>query len=62
MTLSTAPDEVGSEFVLAVNGRPVYVRGANWIPDEALMTRQTAKTYRTSIADAVDAEMNLLRV
>lgn len=62
VTLSTAPDAVGHEFVLAVNDRPVYVRGANWIPDDALVTRLTAETYRRSVTDAVDAGMNLLRV
>ncbi|WP_375432723.1 glycoside hydrolase family 2 protein [uncultured Friedmanniella sp.] len=62
ISLSTAPDPQGHEFVLAVNARPVYVRGANWIPDDALITRLTPQTYRTSIRDAVDAGMNLLRV
>lgn len=62
VTLTTAPDEDGHEFVLSVNDRPVYVRGANWIPDDALVTRQTAETYRTSVIDAVEAGMNLLRV
>ncbi|MET0694860.1 MAG: glycoside hydrolase family 2 protein, partial [Propionibacteriaceae bacterium] len=62
ITLSTAPDAGGSEYVIAVNGQPIYVKGANWIPDDALLTRLTAQTYRTSIQDAVDAGMNLLRV
>ncbi|MGI8458120.1 MAG: glycoside hydrolase family 2 protein, partial [Propionibacteriaceae bacterium] len=60
--LSTAPDAVGSEFVLHVNDEPVYVKGANWIPDDALMSRLDANTYRRSITDAADAGMNLLRV
>jgi len=29
VTLDTAPDEHGSPFVLAVNNRPVYIRGAS---------------------------------
>ncbi len=62
VTLSTAPDDHGSEFVLAVNGQAIYVKGANWIPDDALLTRLTTETYRSSIHDAVDAGMNLLRV
>jgi beta-mannosidase len=60
--LSTAPDAAGSEFVISVNDRPVYVKGANWIPDDALMSRLDAETYRRSLTDAVDAGMNLLRV
>jgi beta-mannosidase len=62
VTLSTAPDDAGSEYVISVNGRPIYVKGANWIPDDALLTRLTPETYRTSVQDAVDAGMNLLRV
>lgn len=62
VTLSTAPDPAGTEFVLAVNGRPVYVKGANWIPDDALVTRLTAQTYRTGVREALEAGMNLLRV
>jgi beta-mannosidase len=62
VTLSTQPDEHGTEFVLAVNGQPVYVKGANWIPDDALVTRLTADTYRAGVQEAVAAGMNLLRV
>lgn len=60
--LDTAPDEHGSAFVLRVNGEPVHVRGANWIPDDAFLTRLTPETYRRGVQDAVDASMNLLRV
>ncbi|RZU19973.1 beta-mannosidase [Kribbella rubisoli] len=62
ITVNVAPDNDGSPFVLSVNGKPIYVRGANWIPDDAFITRLNAETYRTSIQDAVDAGMNLLRV
>ncbi|MFF0339759.1 glycoside hydrolase family 2 protein [Kribbella sp. NPDC004875] len=62
VTLNVAPDNDGTPFVLSVNGKPIYVRGANWIPDDAFVTRLNAGTYRTSIQDAVDAGMNLLRV
>jgi len=60
--LDTAPDEHGSAFALSVNGQPVYVRGADWIPDDAFVTRITAQRYERSIRDATDANMNLLRV
>ncbi|TDW60678.1 glycoside hydrolase family 2 protein [Kribbella pratensis] len=62
ITVNVAPDNDGTPFVLSVNGKPIYVRGANWIPDDAFVTRLNAETYRTSIQDAVDAGMNLLRV
>ncbi|MCX7522481.1 glycoside hydrolase family 2 protein [Microbacterium sp. STN6] len=60
--IDTAPDEHGSAFTFVVNGKRVFVRGANWIPDDAFLTRMTRERYRSAIADAVDANMNLLRV
>jgi beta-mannosidase len=62
VSMNVAPDNDGTPFVLSVNDKPIYVRGANWIPDDAFVTRLNAQTYRTSIQDAVDAGMNLLRV
>jgi beta-mannosidase len=62
VTMNVAPDENGGPFVLSVNDRPIYVRGANWIPDDAFVTRLDRDTYQHSIRDAVDANMNLLRV
>jgi beta-mannosidase len=62
VTLSTAPDEQGSEFVLSVNDQPVFVKGANWIPDDAFLTRLNRDTYARSITDATEAGINLLRV
>ncbi len=62
VTLNVAPDNDGTPFVLSVNDKPIYIRGANWIPDDAFVTRLTPETCRTSIQDAVDAGMNLLRV
>lgn len=60
--LDVAPDEHGSPFDLTVNGRKVYIRGANWIPDDAFVTRLDRQTYERSIRDAIDANMNMLRV
>lgn len=62
VVLDTAPDEHGSPFHLTVNGRVIGIRGANWIPDDAFVTRVTRDRYRARIADATDANMNLLRV
>lgn len=60
--LVTTPDIYGTGFSLVVNGTPIYVRGFNWIPDDALLTRLTPDTYRASIDEAVAAGANLLRV
>ncbi|WP_407344205.1 glycoside hydrolase family 2 protein [Pengzhenrongella phosphoraccumulans] len=60
--LDTSPDEVGTAFTLRVNGQPVFVRGANWIPDDHLLTRITRDRLARRIDQAVGANLNLLRV
>lgn len=59
---NTEPDEHGTPFILRVNGETVLVRGANWIPDHAMLTEVTRERYEQRIADALEANMNLLRV
>ncbi|MFI2105540.1 glycoside hydrolase family 2 protein [Isoptericola sp. NPDC019693] len=60
--LDTTPDAAGAPFVLRVNGETVLVRGANWIPDHAFLTRVDRDRYARRVADAVEANLNLLRV
>ncbi|ROS21563.1 beta-mannosidase [Rathayibacter sp. PhB127] len=60
--VDTTPDEEGTPFVIVVNDEPVQIRGANWIPDHAFVTEIDAARYRRRVQDAVDANMNLLRV
>jgi beta-mannosidase len=60
--LDTAPDEHGSAFTLVVNDVPVFVRGVNWIPDDAFVTRVTAERYAERLAQACEANVNFLRV
>ena len=33
----------GTPFTLVVNGRPVFVKGVNWIPDDCFPARVTAR-------------------
>lgn len=60
--LDTAPDEIGTPFTLVVNGQPVFVKGANWIPDDHLLTRITRGRLERRVDQALDANMNLLRI
>jgi beta-mannosidase len=55
-------DGEGSSFYLKVNGVPVFAKGANWIPCDALPARQTREVYDDLLSSAVDANMNMLRV
>ncbi|WP_265521933.1 glycoside hydrolase family 2 protein [Oerskovia flava] len=61
-TLEMAPDDDGTSFRFVVNGTPVWVKGANWIPDDAFPHRVTRERYAARLDQAVSANMNLLRV
>lgn len=60
--LDTTPDEAGAPFILRVNGEMVLVRGANWIPDHAFLTEIDHDRYARRVDDALEANINLLRV
>ena len=55
-------DEKGSSFYFSVNGKPVYMKGANYIPSDAFVTRMTKDEYRRVLMTAKDANMNMLRI
>ncbi|WP_204115218.1 glycoside hydrolase family 2 protein [Shimia biformata] len=62
VALDTSPDEVGNRFAFRVNGRDIFMRGANWIPADALPQRATPEATRDLLQSAVDANMNMIRV
>ena len=51
-------DELGRSFEFEVNGRKVYARGANWIPDDSFVTRADPARIR----DYPRLGFNMLRV
>jgi beta-mannosidase len=60
--LDVTPDAAGTPMTFVVNGQPVFVRGANWIPDDAFAHRVTRDRYFARVTQARDANINLLRV
>ena len=52
----------GHRMTLRVNGLDVYCKGANWIPEDLFPHRVTRETYRERVAQAVDMNMNMLRI
>lgn len=58
----TDPDDDGTPFQLIVNDQPVYVKGANWIPDDAFPSRVDRRRYELRLRQARDANLNLIRV
>lgn len=59
---NTTPDADGTPFQLVVNGRPIFVKGVNWIPDDALPSRVDRARYERRLRQAVGAGLNLIRV
>lgn len=59
---NTEPDASGTPFQLIVNGQPILVKGANWIPDDAFPVRVDRARYRRRLEQARDAGLNLIRV
>lgn len=55
-------DEHGTSMKFRVNGVDVFCKGANWIPNDALMNRQAPEKYRYLLESAVKANMNMIRV
>ncbi|WP_274655993.1 beta-mannosidase [Halocynthiibacter sp. C4] len=55
-------DDVGQRFAFRVNGREIFMRGANWIPADALPARSTPEAVRDILTSAIEANMNMIRV
>lgn len=58
------PDRKGSgeSFYFEVNGRPVFAKGANYIPNDVFLPRVSPETLEFIVKSAADANMNMLRV
>jgi beta-mannosidase len=60
--LVNAPDSLGTSFYFVVNGRPLFAKGANYIPQDLFLPRVTDQQYRNLIKAVKEAHMNMLRV
>jgi len=50
------------DYQFSVNGLPVYIKGANVIIDDAIISRTTGEKWERMISNAVRANYNTLRV
>jgi beta-mannosidase len=62
LKLVQTPDSIGKSFHFELNDIPVFMKGANYIPQDNFPSRVTQDKYRQTIQAAVDANMNMLRV
>lgn len=55
-------DEFGSEFRFYLNGVPLFAKGANWIPPDAVVDRYDTSVLEYYIDCALNANFNMIRV
>jgi beta-mannosidase len=56
------PDSLGKSFYFEVNGKPLFIKGANYIPNDNFLNLVTEERYKHIINSAVESNMNMLRV
>jgi beta-mannosidase len=56
------PDSLGKSFYVELNGKPVFMKGANYIPNDNFLPRVTPDEYEKVVKSAFDVNMNMLRV
>ncbi|MBO4949572.1 MAG: glycoside hydrolase family 2 protein [Clostridia bacterium] len=62
LTVSTQKDATGSEFCFVINGVKIFSMGANYIPQDNLLSRINPQRTEDLIKTAIDANFNTLRV
>ncbi len=55
-------DKDGTSFYFKLNGHPVFMKGANYIPNDVFLPRVTKEKYRNVIKTAKVSNINMLRV
>jgi beta-mannosidase len=62
LKLIREPDKSGESFYFEVNGRPVFAKGANYIPNDLFLPRVSPEKYEYIVRSAAEANLNMLRV
>jgi len=55
-------DEYGTSFYFKLNGVPVFIKGANYIPNDIFPARVSNEKYKNVVNTAKISNMNMLRV
>jgi len=55
-------DDLGTSLFLKLNGHPVFMKGANWIPADAFLDRVSPEKYEKLILTAKESNFNMLRI
>jgi len=60
--LVTEKDTLGEGFYFKLNGKPIYMKGANYIPQNIFLSQVQPKEREKLLNDVLKANMNMLRV
>ena len=55
-------DSIGTSFYFKLNGEPVFMKGANYIPQDLFLPSVTNNQYEKLLSDVKNANMNMIRV
>lgn len=55
-------DDDGTSFYFKLNGHPVFMKGANYIPNDVFLPRVSDENYQTVIETAKNSNNNMLRI
>jgi beta-mannosidase len=55
-------DSLGRSFYFKINGKPVFAKGANYVPMDNFPARVPDSAYESLISDVAKAHMSMLRV
>ena len=55
-------DEAGKTFYFILNGKKVFMKGANYVPQDVFLSRANTNEYKKLIQQVLDANMNMIRV
>lgn len=62
ITVNQEKDEWGNRFAHEVNGIKLFAMGANYVPEDNLLSRVTKERTRKLLEDCVKANYNIIRV
>ena len=60
--LVNEPDSIGTSFYFKVNGKPIFAKGANYIPQDLFLPRVTDEQTDHLLQSVVAMNMNMIRV
>ena len=60
--LINEPDSIGTSFYFKVNDQPIFMKGANYVPQDVFLPRVKPEQYERLLKQVRDAGMIMLRV